>query len=983
MSHRFAALAACAAVCLGVAQADPGVVPAEVLQIAKDVRTAPGELPRLEVTVNGKQAPLPLRETQVFAELSTHVAQVSVTQVYQNDFDRPIEAQYVFPLPENSAVDDMKIEIGGRVIVAEIQERKQAQATFNAARRAGHTAALLEQERPNIFTQTVTNIPPGEAIRVTVRFVQQLSYDKGEYEWVFPMVVGPRFIPGNAVGKQGRGWAPDTDQVPDASRITPPIIGAGTRTGHDIDIEVVVDSALPIVDLQTPTHAVEAHTHDDGVLNVRLADGDTLPNRDFVLRYTVDGDAPQVAVQAHRTEKQGHFALTIQPPRMDVDGLVGQRELIFVIDVSGSMYGKPLAQAKATARAAIDQLRPVDTFNVYTFAGRTAKAFKGPRPANETSVRDALAFIDGARAGGGTMLGRAVEDALSPPVEDGRHRYVVFLTDGYIGNESQIFDSARSLVKDLARKGQRARVFGLGIGNSVNRHLITGLGEAGKGLGLVLTLNEREETAVRRIYRLIDQPVLQDVVIDWGDLDVEQVYPTVLPDVLASRPVVVHGAYHKAGAGVVTVRGKDMSGKPVRFKAKVTLPEESTHGGAIASLWARARIHELSRSLWGGHDQTVVDAITTTGINHRIVTQYTSFVAVDRSRVVEGEAVKIDQPVERADGVDIEKATGLKARSGKFVSSIKDTSKLTQAGPVRQNVMGTPQPLARQLNHAMSGVGDNLVIGHGAGGMGFGGLGTGAGGGGSGYGRIHGMGRIDTGGGYGRGASRLSERKGRAPKVIPGKPTIMGSLDKETIRRVIRRHRNEVRYCYEKQLNRDPKLQGKVRITAEIGPNGKVKTSAIADSTLKNEQVEKCLTTKVKRWVFPAPKGGGVVKFTYPFMFLPAKTKAKARARLGTLAVTGGLPLKDVARVVKARARGVQYCYEKALNRRPDLSGKLKVRVEIAADGRVTAATVTSDTVADTKVTGCVARQMRRWRFPKADDGKPTVAEVPLTFSIQ
>ena len=841
MLHRVAAPKALAFACLAVVCLSAGTavsapsgaqMPQQVLKIAKDVRTSPGDLPRLEITIDGKTAPLPLRHTQVFAELSTHVAQVTVTQEYRNDFDRPIEARYVFPLPENSAVDDMQIHVGDRTIVAEIQERAQAKKTFEAARQAGHTAALLEQERPNIFTQSVTNIPPGEAIKVTVRFVQQLSYDKGEYEWVFPMVVGPRFFPGNPVSGGGRLA---TDQVPDAARINPPIIGKGRRTGHDIDIEVVVDSALPIVDLQTPTHDVEAHTHDDGVLNVRLAESDMLPNRDFVLRYQVGGAAPQVAVQAHKGDRHGHFALTVQPPQLDVDALVGQRELIFVVDVSGSMSGRPLAQAKAATRNAIQQLRPVDTFNLYTFAGRTGQAFDAPRPANETNIRAALDFLTGARAGGGTMMGQAVDAALSPPVEDGRHRYVVFLTDGYIGNETAMFSKASGLVKSLKSKGQRARVFALGIGSSVNRHLITQLGEAGKGLGLVLTLDEREEESVRRIYRLIDQPVLQDVVIDWGNLDVEDVYPTVLPDVLASRPLIIHGRYAVGGEGVVTVRAKTMDGKPVRFKVPVTLPSKTTHGAAITSLWARARVEELSRALWDGYDQSAVDAITATGLEHRLVTAYTSFVAVDKSRTVDGESVRIDQPVEAAEGVDMATAT--------------------------------------QLGGMM---GQSIGTGGGFGGLGMSGTGIG-GGGGIAHGRgAFGIGRAQgkRSRGYGRGASRLSERASVAPRVIPGRPTITGSLDKETIRRVIRRRRNEYRYCYEKVLNRVPNLAGRLQIAFTIGADGSVSLVKVLPGTLNNAAVSKCLERKAKRWVFPAPKGGGVVKVVYPFVFSPPPANA-------------------------------------------------------------------------------------------------------------
>jgi Ca-activated chloride channel family protein len=351
----------------------------------------------------------------------------------------------------------------------------------------------------------------------------------------------------------------------------------------------------------------------------------------------------------------------------------------------------------------------------------------------------------------------------------------------------------------------------------------------------VLTLDEREQVAVRRMFRLIDHPVLQDVTIDWGDLDVEQVYPSVLPDVLASRPLVVHGQYIKGGSGTVTVRGKTLDGTPVAFKAQVDLPHKSTHGAAISSLWARARVEELSRALWSGHDQTAVDAITQTGIEHRLVTAYTSFVAVDRSRTVQGEAVQIDQPVERADKVDISKAVGIHKALG--------------SGTLNQGA----------LNNLFSG---DVGGATGFGGLGLRGRGTGGGGG-------IGVGKFGAGGGrgYGRGAARLGERKSNAPRLLMGKPMITGSLDKNIIRRVIRRRQRGLRYCYEKGLTRNPNLGGKLEVTWTIDSKGRVTAVELGESMLKDAKVEGCIVRQIKRWRFPAPKGGGAVKVRYPFIF--------------------------------------------------------------------------------------------------------------------
>lgn len=802
------------------------------LDAVRAVRTGPGRLPQLQVAVaGGESLPLPLRDTRVFAELTGFVARVDVVQTYQNPFAEPIEAVYTFPLPENAAVDDLTIRIGERVIRAEIQKRDDARKTYEDAKESGHTAALLEQERPNIFTQSVANIAPGESIDVSIRYVQHLTYDAGTYEFVFPMVVGPRFMPGAPTGHGGTGWSPDTTEVPDASRISPPVIGAGLRTGHDIDVEVVVDAGFSISDVQTPTHQVDAHTDHDGTLSVRLADGDRIPNRDFVLRYRVAGEQPRAAAFAAPGPKGegGVVSLVVQPPRLDLDALVGQREIIFVVDVSGSMSGVPLAQAKAAMQRALRGLGPDDTFNVHTFAGQTARAFPAPRPANAASIESALRFVDAAQAGGGTYLADAVQQALGD-VGEGRHRYVVFLTDGFVGNEAQIFDAAEALVAAQAKAGRKARVFGMGIGGSVNRHLIEGLATAGDGAAMYVLPTEMPDGAIDRFWRAVDHPVLTDVRVDWGDLEVSDVEPAVMPDLLATGPLVILAKYGAPGRGTVRITGK-VDGKDVTLPVEVALPPAiradggPRRGEALPALWARSRVETLSRRLWQGHDATAVEAITALGLEYRLVTAYTSFVAVDRSRVVgDGAPKTVVQPVEAPLGVD-----------------------MRRAAPGAVGVMGSLQGTSR----------------------GFGGLGMrGTGSGGGGY--AVGGGSVGYGVGHGRlGAARKAKK---APKLRVGKPVVMGSLDKSIIERVIRRHRNQVRSCYERALQKDPALKGKIVVKLAIDGSGRVVSASATDaSTLPSEAVRACLVQKVKTWRFPAG-GDGMVVVTYPFVFSPGDT---------------------------------------------------------------------------------------------------------------
>ncbi|MCC6523883.1 MAG: VWA domain-containing protein [Polyangiaceae bacterium] len=652
----------------------PPLEPLQVLTPASNamgasfpVFTDPGEVPTLRVVpaegsgaggAKGQGDLLPLEHTHVRAALHGFVGEIEVTQTYKNPSTRPIEAVYVFPLPENSAVHAMRIQIGERVIEAEIQERGEARRIYESAKRQGYTAALLEQERANVFTQSVANIEPGKKIDVTVRYVQDLSYDAGEYEFVFPMVVGPRFIQptGPAPGLQGghtegSGTYVDTPAVPDASRITPPIYGRGERPGHDISIEVVADAGTTVGDVSVPTHEVVVRRPADGTLRLTLAEKDALPNRDFVLRYRAVGATPMASLLTSGGS-EGYFSLVVHPPALDVDALVGQRELVFVVDVSGSMSGQPLARCQAAMREAVARMRPVDTFNVITFAGATAKLFPRPRPANNDNVREALGFVDRMTAGGGTYMLDAVSAALTPDVGDGRNRYVFFMTDGYVGIEDQIIGGTRTFVSRIEAEGRKARVFGFGVGSSVNRALIEGLSREGKGLAVYATNREDPARAVNQFYRYIDRSVLRELTIDWGDFAVSDVLPAELPDLFASHPLVVHGRYRGTPSAGIRVRALSATGALEVPVAVVEAPADAPRA-AQGSLWARSKIAWLEPELMGAQAADVKSQITALGLEHRLVTRFTSFVAVDASRKVgDGTPDRIVQPVAVPEGVD-------------------------------------------------------------------------------------------------------------------------------------------------------------------------------------------------------------------------------------------------------------------------------------------------------------------------------------------
>jgi len=632
--------------------------------------TDPGELPYLALADDSGRsgagsdsaARLPLTHTHVNATLNGMLAEVEVTQTYKNSAKDAVEAVYTFPLPENSAVNFMQMVIGKRTITAEIDERGRARRRYEAARHGGFTAALLESERPNVFTQSVANIPPGESIDVVVRYVQDLSYDRGQYEFVFPMVVGPRFMPGGSLGtRTGAGTHADTERVPDASRISPPYMGEGERSGHDISIEVVARAAEPIAHFQAVTHRVSAREPADGSLRLTLAEAAALPNRDFVLRYSTVGAEPQAALYTSPAGGAGggYFSLVVEPPALDVEALVGRRELIFVVDVSGSMAGTPLGLCRTAMRRALEGLRPQDTFNIITFAGHTTQAFEKPRPANRSNVTEALRVVDEMQAGGGTHMANAIDAALGPAVAQGRHRYVFFMTDGYVGNEAEILERSDRFVRDHESQGVRAKVFGFGVGSSPNRYLVSGLGKVGKGLSVYANTREDPARAVNQFYHYIDRAILTNVRIDWGGLTARDVYPSEAPDLFASHPLVLHGRYQGAATRPIRLLAKTSEGN---VEVPIAVREAETQGKpsqALGSLWARAKIDDLEEGLLDGSQPDARARITELGLSHRLVTRFTSFVAIDSSRRVgSGDPRQVVQPAERPEGVDVTRAGG-------------------------------------------------------------------------------------------------------------------------------------------------------------------------------------------------------------------------------------------------------------------------------------------------------------------------------------
>ncbi len=660
-SVRLSVLAA--AIAAALVSAWPGVTPAS--RLAAPERPMPASaMPVTQgslITLDEQGQPstfCPLKHTEVKVEITGFLARTHVTQHFENPFQDKIEAVYTFPLPQRAAVDDMTLTVGERVVKAKIKRREEAQAIYEAARTAGHVAGLLDQERPNIFTQSVANIMPGEKVTITISYVEILTYEDGSYGLVFPMVVGPRYIPGQPTGKQGGGWAPDTDRVPDASRITPPVVKEGTRAGHDISLEVALDAGVPIESLASPSHAISVERAGTDRAVVRLQNKAVIPNKDFILTYDVAGRKIEDAVLTHRNGQHGQagfFTLILQPPDRVSPAEVMPKELVFVLDTSGSMSGFPIEKAKETMKLALEGLYPQDTFNLITFSGDTHILFPQPVPATKENLQKAQAFLQSRAGGGGTEMMKAIRAALDPSDSQGHVRIVCFMTDGYVGNDLEIIAEVQ--------RHPNARVFSFGIGSSVNRFLLDKMAEYGRGEVEYVGLKDDGSAAAKRFHERVRNPLLTDITVDWGRLSVADVYPTRLPDLFSAKPVVLTGRYTSAAKGVIRLRGK-MAGREVTREIQVDLPGSEPRHQVLATLWARTRIDDLMgqdlNGLQRGTTRTEVrEAITQLGLDYRLMTQFTSFVAVEEITITDGgQPRRIDVPVEMPEGVSYEGVFG-------------------------------------------------------------------------------------------------------------------------------------------------------------------------------------------------------------------------------------------------------------------------------------------------------------------------------------
>lgn len=626
----------------------------------------------VQAIVDGETLLFPTLKTNIDADIQGELATVTVRQTFANPLNTPLHATYLFPLNKEAAVFEMILEVGDERIRADIQRIEEARATFAKAKNEGRSAALLSQHRPNMFTQDIANLMPGLPVDVTLRYVQPLPKIDGDYELVIPLVVGPRFQPAGDDNISAAEQDIITPPLPVAGKPTqsgvvkwnledPPVLAGGadkadsrsafgvwetqqlpayppvtglhipdTIDQERVSINIKLDAGMPVQSLNSPSHALEINTQSGSGQrkNITLAAGKTIDNSDFILRYRLAAAEVQAGVLAHRDERGGFFSLLLEPPALEQAVQVTQREMVFVLDCSGSMNGLPIEASKTFARLALSALRPGDSFRIIRFSDQATEFSARPLAATPANIQRGTVYLNSLRGSGGTVMSSGIQQALNAPLAADTLRLVVFLTDGYIGNEYEILDLIH---KQLGT----ARLYAFGVGTSVNRFLLEEMARTGRGFVRYMDPTENVNHVAEALAQRLQSPVLTDLRIDWGELDPAQISPRLIPDLFAGQSLRILGRYQTPGIYEITVHGRS-SGQNARLPLRIELPQTGTSGEAIALSWARAEIkqamHQLSAPMdlriEEKTDATLKNQVIKLGLDFSLITQWTAFVAV-------------------------------------------------------------------------------------------------------------------------------------------------------------------------------------------------------------------------------------------------------------------------------------------------------------------------------------------------------------------
>ena len=609
----------------------------------------------VEAKVDGKRLTLPLLRSHYDVTIQGDIATVRLTQTFANPSDQPLNARYLFPLNRRAAVHAMTMRVGDEVISAEIQEIVQAKQTFEQAKREGKAAALLEQHRPNMFTQRIANLMPGVPVAVDIEYAQLVPKVDEAYELIVPMIVGPRFQPaearpgpadvltpaGPASVADGRAPAADGQWQLEALPAYPPTAGVhlpDDRVSERVTLALALETPVALQSVYSDTHPLTLTHHSSTQVAISFEEGAVLDNRDFVLRYDYTPAQASAGAFTHwESGEGGYFALLIEPPKTVPDSAALPREMVFLLDCSGSMSGAPMAASKLFMHKALNGLRPKDSFRIIRFSDSATEFSAQPLSATRANIERGLRYTQQLYGSGGTVMTSGIKQALLVPPPTGVIRNVVFLTDGYIGNELSVLALVNKLLGD-------ARLFAFGVGAGVNRYLLDELGRVGRGFTRYFDptrSDETKETVAAELAAKLHTPVLTDLRIDWGGLPVNEVVPAELPDLYAGNSIRITGRFTRPATGVVTIAGTRGTANGTASQARVshelTLSEAESRP-AIRRVWARnaigERMHQFITPKQLRPDAVTNDqlkaAVTELGLSYGLATRWTAFVAVSK-----------------------------------------------------------------------------------------------------------------------------------------------------------------------------------------------------------------------------------------------------------------------------------------------------------------------------------------------------------------
>jgi Ca-activated chloride channel family protein len=604
----------------------------------------------VQAIVDGKTFHFPALKTDIRTKVQGDLATVTVTQTFANPTSTPLNATYLFPLNKDAAVHAMTMEVGDEIVQAQIHRIEEAKKKFEKAKRQGKAASLLTQHRPNMFTQHIANLMPGLPIKVTLIYDQTVPRVDGSYELVIPLIVGPRYQPAHS-GKppqvvddgvpvgvkkvkaetQFNQWEIETlPSYPDVAGLTIP----DTINKDRIAIQINLEAGAAIPNLYSRTHTIDV-TGDEKQKSITLADGRTIDNRDFVLRYQLAGENTQPAFLAYNDSKGGYFSLLIEPPASPKSKDITAREMVFVLDTSGSMDGQPIDASKVFMRHALNNLRNQDYFRIIRFSNNASEFTSGPVRATPNNINNGLNYVNSLTATGGTEIPNAIRQAFSVSKPDGALRIVVFLTDGYIGNESEVLRLISGSIGE-------ARIYAFGVGTSVNRYLLAEMGRKGRGFARFMDPTEDAEEVALELAGKLESPVLTDININWGKLKVSEMTPAVIPDLFAGDSIRLLGKIEGGGTHTVEVKGR-VRGRQASLPIQAVLPDGQGQVtvSPIPQIWARSKIADHMRQINTPNnfkitnlsDDELKEKVIDLGLKHSLATRWTSFVAVSRKVV--------------------------------------------------------------------------------------------------------------------------------------------------------------------------------------------------------------------------------------------------------------------------------------------------------------------------------------------------------------